>query len=133
MLRAASYLGASNLQILVVDDTQDTRDVMRTMLELWGHQVIEAINGKDAVQVALDSMPDVIIMDLRMPVMDGVEATRVLRQYQQFKNVPIIAMSAHCAGKWKQEALEAGCNDCVSKPFDPEKLNGLLTRFAQVA
>ena len=74
------------MQILVVDDTQDTRDVLRTMLEMWGHQVIEAVNGKDAVQMALDSMPDVIIMDLRMPVMDGVEATRVLRQYQQFKN-----------------------------------------------
>jgi len=66
MLRAASYLGASNLQILVVDDTQDTRDVMRTMLEMWGHQVIEAVNGKDAVIRWLwIPWPDVIIMDLR--------------------------------------------------------------------
>ncbi|HYR90085.1 MAG TPA: response regulator [Terriglobia bacterium] len=116
-----------------MDDTQDTRDVMRTMLEMWGHKVMEAVNGRDGVQMAFDSTPDVILMDLRMPVMDGFEATRTLRHYQQFNRVPILAMSAHCAGKWKQEALAAGCYDCINKPFDPEKLNGLLTRFAQVA
>jgi two-component system, cell cycle response regulator DivK len=114
--------------ILVADDTDDIRLMLRVMLENKGHRVMEAADGREAVELATRERPDVILMDLSMPVMDGIEATRCLRNQSQTSNMPVIAVTAHCADSvWRRRALSAGCIECVSKPVDFRRLEQLIT------
>lgn len=114
--------------ILVADDTDDIRLMIRVMLESKGHRVVEAEHGRKAVEVATREHPDVILMDLSMPVMDGIEATRRLRSQPETATMPIIAVTAHCADPdWRRRALDAGCIECVSKPVDFRQLDHLIT------
>jgi two-component system, cell cycle response regulator DivK len=113
--------------ILVADDTEDIRLMIRVMLENKGHSVVEAADGREAVELATCKHPDVILMDLSMPVMDGIEATKCLRRQPETSNMPIIAVTAHCANSiWRQRALSAGCTECVGKPVDFRRLEELL-------
>lgn len=118
--------------ILIVEDFDDTRTMIRMLLEMKGCNVLEAVNGREAVEAASQhcSELDLILMDLRMPVMTGVEATRRIREQSETCRVPIIAMSAHCEGEWKEEALAAGAIDCYSKPIDFPLLEQILGRYA---
>ncbi|HYF00381.1 MAG TPA: response regulator [Planctomycetota bacterium] len=118
--------------MLVVEDFDDTRTMIRTLLEMKGCHVLEAVNGKEAVEAASShcSEIDLILMDLRMPVMTGVEATRRIRQQPATCAVPIVAMSAHCEGNWREEALAAGAIDCFSKPIEFGLLEEILGRYA---
>lgn len=118
--------------ILIVEDFDDTRTMIRMLLEMKGCNVLEAVNGREAVEAASQhcSELDLILMDLRMPVMTGVEATRRIREQSETCRVPIIAMSAHCEGEWKEEALAAGAIDCFSKPIDFPLLEQILGRYA---
>src|SRR3712207_978904 len=103
--------------ILVAEDTDDIRLIIRMMLENKGHRVVEAANGREAVELATSKAPDVILMDLNMPVMDGIEATRHLRHRPETSHMPIIAVTAHCGDPvWRGRAMEAGCTECVGKP-----------------
>lgn len=118
--------------ILIVEDFDDTRTMIRMLLEMKGCNVLEAVNGREAVEAASQhcSELNLILMDLRMPVMTGVEATRRIREQSETCRVPIIAMSAHCEGEWKEEALAAGAIDCFSKPIDFPLLEQILGRYA---
>jgi CheY-like chemotaxis protein len=114
--------------ILVADDTDDIRLMIRVMLENKGHRVVEAADGREAVDLATQERPDVILMDLSMPVMDGIEATRCLRGQPETSNMPIIAVTAHCVDSvWRRRALSAGCIECVGKPVDFRRLEQLIT------
>ena len=115
------------MRILVADDLGDTREVMRLLLELRGHEVIEAANGEEAVERAVQERPDFVLMDLNMPILDGFHATRRLREAQQTAEIPIVALSAHAADKrWRAKALECGCDGYYSKPLDFDDLDALL-------
>lgn len=118
--------------VLVVEDFDDTRTMIRMLLEMKGCQVLEAVNGREAVEAASAhcSEIDLILMDLRMPVMTGVEATRRIREQSETCDVPIVAMSAHCEGRWREEALAAGAIDCFSKPIEFSLLEEILGRYA---
>jgi len=118
--------------VLVVEDFDDTRAFIRMLLEMKGCHVLEAVNGKEAVKEAAAhcSELDLILMDLRMPVMTGVEATRLIREQSETCRVPIVAMSAHCEGNWRDEALAAGAVDCFGKPIEFSLLDEILGRYA---
>ena len=112
--------------ILVVDDFDDTRLLFRTWLERKGFLVIEAEDGNEAVSLAENKRPDLIIMDLEMPELDGLAATRKIRNIKGLENVPVLAVSAYGAEQFREDALAAGCNEYVSTPFEPEALETLI-------
>lgn len=112
--------------ILVVDDFDDTRLLLRTWLQKKGFRVIEAENGNLAVAAAESSRPDLIIMDVEMPELDGLAATRKIRQLSHFQDLPIVAVSAYGADQYRDHAVAAGCDEYVSTPFDPEELERLI-------
>lgn len=116
-------------KVLVADDTEDIRHLVRLMLELKGCQVLEAADGKEAVELAPERKPDLIFMDLRMPVLDGYEATRRLRRMPETKEIPIVGLSAHCDDGWREAALAAGCDECITKPIEDGALAEILSRF----
>ena len=112
--------------ILVVDDFDDTRLLLRTWLERRGFSVVEASNGIDAVARAEYDAPDLIIMDVQMPRLDGLSATRRIRNIKQLSSVPILAVSAYGADLFREQALAAGCDEYVSTPFEPKTLEGII-------
>lgn len=112
--------------ILVVDDFDDTRLMMRLWLEKRGYRVVEASDGVQAVEVALRESPHLVIMDIEMPQMDGLAATRRIREEEHLRDVPIVAVSAYGAEHWRDRAIAAGCNEYVSTPFEPRELNELI-------
>ena len=112
--------------ILVVDDFDDTRLLLRTWLERRGFRVIEAENGIEAVDSAKRESPDLIIMDMEMPQLDGLSATRRIRQQEKMSEVPIVAVSAYGADQFRELALEAGCDEYVSTPFEPVALEKII-------
>src|SRR5258708_6770707 len=115
--------------ILVVDDFDDTRWLLRTWLERKGFRVIEAHNGNEAFDEAQLEAPDLIIMDLEMPELDGLSATRKIRGDLKLAGVPIVAVSAYGAEQFRAPALQAGCNEYVSTPFEPEDLERLIRSY----
>ena len=112
--------------VLVVDDFDDTRLLLRTWLERRGFRVVEADNGIDAVARAESDSPDLIIMDVQMPKLDGLSATRQIRQVKELDNIPIVAVSAYGADQFREQALAAGCDEYVSTPFEPAALEGII-------
>jgi CheY-like chemotaxis protein len=118
--------GDTKRTILIVDDFDDTRLLLRTWLEKKGYRVVEAENGKKAVTKAEGGGLDLIIMDVEMPELDGLSATRKIREFTDSKTTPIVAVSAYGADQFRAEALAAGCNEYVSTPFEPEELERLI-------
>jgi CheY-like chemotaxis protein len=115
--------------ILIVEDFDDTRLMMKLWLTRSGYRVIEAQTGEEAVARAQSELPDLIIMDVMMPGLNGLDATRRIRQYQPLRNTPIVAVSAYGAEKYRRIALDAGCNEYVSTPFEPEALKELIRKL----
>ena len=115
--------------VLVVEDFEDNRFMMRRLLEMSGYRVIEAVNGQEAVDKAYTERPDLILMDLSLPHLDGLAATRRIRQYDGLGKVPIVAVSAHDTADFHADALAAGCNEYVTKPIDFDQLERLLSRL----
>lgn len=109
-------------KVLLVEDTEDNRQMMRKLLEMSGFQVVEAINGREAVEVASRIKPQVILMDLSLPFIDGLAATRQIRNLPGMKSVPIIAVSAHDTVDFHNDALAAGCDAYITKPIDYPEL-----------
>lgn len=105
-------------KILVVEDNEDNREIFVFRLQQLGFKVLVAANGKEAIETASRTKPDLIFMDLRMPVMDGWEATKALRQTEWGKDLPVVAVTAHALEEDKRKALNAGCNDFIPKPVD---------------
>ncbi|MFN2498229.1 MAG: response regulator [Pyrinomonadaceae bacterium] len=112
--------------ILVVDDFDDTRLLLRTWLRKKGYRVVEAENGNEAIAKALDIEPDLVIMDVEMPELDGLSATRQIRKLKDSTQLPIVAVSAYGADLFRQQALDAGCNEYMSTPFEPDELERLI-------
>jgi two-component system, cell cycle response regulator DivK len=115
--------------VMVVEDFEDNRFMMRRLLEMSGYRVLEAVNGEEAVELAYRERPHLILMDLSLPQLDGLAATRRIRQYPDMRDVPIVAVSAHDTADFHADALAAGCNDYVTKPIDFDQLEALLTRL----
>jgi CheY-like chemotaxis protein len=115
--------------ILLVEDFDDTRLMMKLWLMKKGYQVIEAENGEEAIVLAEQKHPDLIIMDLMMPGLNGLDATRRIREYQSLQQTPIVAVSAYGADEYRQKAIDAGCDEYVSTPFEPEALGDLIKRL----
>jgi CheY-like chemotaxis protein len=112
--------------ILIVDDFDDTRLLLRTWLQKKNFRIVEAENGNRAIAAAKKIKPDLIIMDVEMPELDGLEATRRIRKLSGFAKVPIVAVSAYGADQYRELALAAGCNEYVSTPFEPDELERLI-------
>jgi len=112
--------------ILVVDDFDDTRLLLRIWLERRGFRVVEAENGLEAIKLATSETPDLIIMDMEMPRLDGLSATRRIREVPSLSKVPIVAVSAYGADQFRELALATGCDEYVSTPFEPTALETII-------
>jgi two-component system cell cycle response regulator DivK len=121
-----NHLNEAQRTILIVDDFDDTRLLLRTWLQKKGYRVVEAENGNRAVAAAESDRPDLIIMDVEMPELDGLAATRKIRELSNFQKVPIVAVSAYGADQYRDHAIAAGCDEYVSTPFEPEELERLI-------
>ena len=108
--------------ILVVEDQEDNRAIMRKRLTSAGYEVIEAITGAEGVELAKRHVPDLILMDIQLPVLDGYEATRRIKRDRELWMIPIIAVTSYALGGDEVKAMEAGCDDYISKPFSPRIL-----------
>jgi two-component system cell cycle response regulator DivK len=108
--------------ILVVEDQEDNRRILRDLLGNAGYQLIEAESGEDALAAVMKQRPDLILMDIQLPIMDGYEATRQIRANPDMKAVPIIAVTSYALAGDEAKAEAAGCNTYVSKPFSPRVL-----------
>ncbi len=107
---------------LVVEDNQSLVGVFCLLLEMWGFAVVSANNGMEGVKMAIEEKPDVILMDILMPVMNGREATRRIRSNPETKDIPILAITALSQESELRECIEAGCNGYMLKPFDYKDL-----------
>ena len=114
---------------LLVEDFEDSRFMMRRLLEMSGYEVVEASDGEQAVELAVQKQPALIFMDLSLPKLDGLAATRQIRQHQNMGNTPIVAISAHDSPESRTEALDAGCDEYVTKPIDFDQVGELIERF----
>jgi CheY-like chemotaxis protein len=121
--------GETSPTVLVVEDFEDNRFMMRRLLEMSGYRVVEAVNGEQAVETAVNERPDLILMDLSLPKLDGLAATRRIRKYDGLARTPIVAVSAHDTTDFHADALAAGCNEYVTKPIDFDQLESLLKRL----
>ena len=120
-------------RILVVDDAADIRELWRLWLTHWGFAVDEAANGAEAVQRARQQPPDLVLMDLWMPVLDGLQATRVLKGNPSTAHVPVLALSAQVESPAPEQAKAAGCEQFLPKPVDPDLLlEKMRAAFARV-
>jgi len=128
MLTFMGYEGPRR-RILIADDVGANRQMLIDLLQPLGFDIQEAVNGEDALTQARREPPDLVFMDLSMPVMDGLEATRRLRADATLEPVPIIALTANASPADQAQALAAGVNDVIAKPFDS---NVLLTRLGQL-
>ena len=117
---------APTFTILLVEDFDDTRLMMKMWLARHGYRVVEAETGEEAISVAQREQPDLILMDMMMPGLNGLDATRRIREYHALRRTPIVAVSAYGADEYRMLALDAGCNEYVSTPFEPQELADLI-------
>lgn len=115
-------------RVLIVEDYEDTRNFMKFLIEAYGYQVIEAKDGIEAVDRAKTMMPDLILMDISLPMVDGLTATKAIRRFEQGKKMPIIAITAY-GSLYYDEAMKAGCNQLIDKPVDFDELKPVLTKY----
>jgi CheY-like chemotaxis protein len=118
-----------DLKVLVVEDYEDTSLAMRLALEDQGYRIVEASDGERAVTLAASERPHVILMDLELPILDGLAAAERIRADPALKETVIIAVTAHNDPEHRARALAAGCNAFVSKPIDFDWLNGLIVNL----
>jgi two-component system, cell cycle response regulator DivK len=115
--------------IMVVEDYDDTRMLLRAGLEGLGYSVLEAINGQEAVDIAEREHPDLILMDLDLPILDGIAATQRIRQQTEMESVPIVAVTAYPLSYTHVKAFAKGCNEYMAKPIDMSELARLVNRY----
>lgn len=117
------------MKVLVVEDHDDTRYLVMMMIRMAGYAPLEAKNGVEAIQLAASELPDLILMDLNLPAMDGWQATRLIASSNATSHIPIVTLSAMSDDSWKAEALDAGACECLDKPVDLLVVNNLLRRY----
>ena len=125
---SSARLAGRGALVLVAEDHEDTRLLLRTLLERRGLWVLEACDGLTAVEIARRERPDLILMDGGLPLLDGFAATRRMRTLASLSSVPIAFLSGHAAPQQQLEARDAGCDDYVVKPFDIARLDRVLKR-----
>lgn len=114
--------------ILIAEDYEDARGFMKFLLESYGYRVVEAADGSKAIEVFKHTRPDLILMDISMPVMDGLTATKIIRSSKEGAHIPIIAVTAF--GKnYLQSAMAAGCDELIDKPVDFDQLEPLINQY----
>jgi two-component system cell cycle response regulator DivK len=115
--------------VLIVEDNEDGRFMMRTFLQLKGYRVMEARDGMEAIVAATTDRPDLILMDLQLPRLDGIAVTRELRMQPQSRDIPIVIVSGWDPKRYREQALTAGCDEYLLKPVDFSLLDQTLTRY----
>ena len=115
--------------ILVVEDQEDNRRIMRDLLTSVGYEVIEAVTGEEGVTTAETHRPDLILMDIQLPGLDGYEATRQIKANPDLEHIPIIVVTSYALSGDDVKAFEAGCNAYVSKPFSPRELLAKIREY----
>ena len=115
--------------VLVVEDFEDTRFLMRLELEKRGYRVVEAVDGEEGVEKALAERPEIILMDIGLPRLDGIAATRRIREHEEMRDTLIVALTAHHETEYRANALSAGCDAYLTKPIDFDWLIDLLSRL----
>ena len=128
-------MGENNARqlIMVVDDCEDIRELVTLQLTLLGYRVVEATNGMEAVEFARKESPALILMDINMPILDGLAATRYIREMEETCDVIIVAFSALGSGDNRARALEAGCDEFITKPVELARLTNLMTALLPTA
>lgn len=119
-------------KILVVDDDKKSRYLVSFLLEKEGFEVIMATNGLEGIEAAEKQQVDLIIMDIKMPKMDGYETTRRIRRLKKYKSIPIIALTSYAITEDKEKAIKAGCTGYMSKPITPEIFISEIKKFLEV-
>jgi len=109
-------------RILIVDDNQDSRELVVKVLKNKGYEMIEATDGEEAIEKAVGERPDLILLDISIPKLDGYEVTRRLKSREEFKETPIVALTAHAMKGDRAKALEVGCEGYISKPINIREL-----------
>jgi two-component system, cell cycle response regulator DivK len=121
------------MRILLVEDNEMNRDMLSRRLERKGYEVVIAIDGGQGVELAISAMPDLILMDMSLPVLDGWEATRQIKAHASTAHIPVIALTAHAMSGDREKAIEAGCNDYDTKPVElPRLLNKIAALLKDV-
>lgn len=115
-------------KVLIVEDYEDSREFMKFLVESYGYQVVEAADGIEAIEKFKKMHPDLVLMDISLPVVDGLTATKAIREFDKNSNLPIIAVTAFGKSFYKQ-AIEAGCNDLIDKPVDFNTLEPILNQY----
>jgi CheY-like chemotaxis protein len=118
-------------RVLVVEDNMDTYELVRFILEKHGYEVFLAMNGRDGVNASLKQKPNLIIMDLSMPEMDGWTATSLIKQNPQTASIPLIALTAHVLPGDRQRAVDSGCDEYITKPMDLLDLVETVNRWVK--
>ena len=113
-------------KILLVEDNEMNRDMLTRRLERKGYEVVIAVDGQAGIDMASSSNPDIILMDLSLPVVDGWDATRKIKADPSTQSIPVIALTAHAMAGDEQKALAAGCDDYDTKPIDLKRLLGKI-------
>jgi two-component system cell cycle response regulator DivK len=115
--------------ILVIEDQEDNRQILRDLLSNVGYEMVEAENGEDGISAAMDHRPDLILMDIQLPVIDGYEATRRIKADPSLAGIPIIAVTSYALSGDEDKALAAGCDAYVPKPYSPRELLAKIREF----
>lgn len=121
----------NNPLVLIVDDHADTREMLTILLNMMGCRVIEAEDGEQAISAAEKGHPDLILLDVKMPLLDGLTVTRLIRSHPILNEVPIVLTTGVGTPQLHREASIAGCNDCLVKPLDFERLRELIELLAR--
>ena len=116
-------------RIMIVEDTADNRQIMRDLLSTAGYDLVEAIDGEAGVRLAATEHPDLILMDIQLPVIDGYEATRRIKADATLAHIPIIAVTSYALSGDEAKARAAGCDGYVAKPFSPRQLLAKVREF----
>ena len=116
-------------RILIIEDQEDNRTIMRDLLTSAGFELIEAVDGEEGVRLAQSERPDLILMDIQLPLIDGYEATRQIWTFGDLKSTPIIAVTSYALSGDEARSREAGCNGYVAKPFSPRQLLAKVREF----
>jgi two-component system, cell cycle response regulator DivK len=119
-------------KVLLVEDNEMNRDMLSRRLERRGFAVVTAVDGADGVAKSKRDLPDIVLMDMSLPVMDGWEATRAIRADEATRGMPVIALTAHSMAGDREKAMEAGCNDYDVKPIEIERLLGKMAALGVV-
>jgi two-component system cell cycle response regulator DivK len=118
--------------ILIVEDEPKNLKLLRDLLQRFGYEILEALDGEQGVKLAGEKMPDLILMDIMMPKMDGLEATRIIKADEKTKHIPIIALTSYAMKGDREKTIEAGCDGYIAKPIDIKEVLKAIEHFLTI-